>query len=159
MDSLVIGPLFEILFGLFDETSFECKALVIMPDHVHLLTVKNDDSEQTLGDLVCILKSKSLHVLKKRGFIASSFWQKGYYEHVIRNERDYIEKAKYLIGNPIQAGLACTDEDYRYLYISLDKDGATQGRPLRGEETPVRPLRGEETQGRSLRGEEAVSGK
>ena len=34
---------------------------------------------------------------KKVGF---SVWQKGYYDHVIRNENDYLEIWKYIEGNP-----------------------------------------------------------
>ena len=38
------------------------------------------------------------------------------YDHIIRNERDYIEKLQYLIMNPVEAGLVERPEDYRWLY-------------------------------------------
>jgi hypothetical protein len=36
--------------------------------------------------------------------------------HIIRNEKDYYEKLRYLIMNPVEAGLVSRAEDYRWLY-------------------------------------------
>lgn len=32
-------------------------------------------------------------------------WQRGYYEHIIRNDEDYIECMKYIEENPIKKSL------------------------------------------------------
>ena len=29
-------------------------------------------------------------------------WQRNYYEHVIRDENDYITKAEYILNNPLK---------------------------------------------------------
>jgi REP element-mobilizing transposase RayT len=30
------------------------------------------------------------------------FWQRGYYEHVIRNEKEFNEIGEYILGNPLK---------------------------------------------------------
>lgn len=56
---------------------------------------------------------KRKQVSRKRAiratFFISSFlpfdknmWQRNYYEHVIRDENDYIEKAQYMLNNPLK---------------------------------------------------------
>jgi hypothetical protein len=36
---------------------------------------------------------------------SSSFWQRGFYDHIIRNEKDWNEKAKYIESHPIKEEL------------------------------------------------------
>ena len=128
----VIALLFDQLLRLFDESCFECDVLVIMPDHLHFIAHKKDSqSRERLYDLVRLLKSKSLYLLKKANVVVRTFWQHGYYEHVIRNERDWTEKARYVLDNPIKAGLVASHQDYPYLFVKGVNNGAAQGRPLR----------------------------
>ena len=39
-------------------------------------------------------------------------WQDGYYERVLRQEEDAQAFARYIVNNPIRAGLVETPEDY-----------------------------------------------
>jgi hypothetical protein len=42
-------------------------------------------------------------------------WQEGYYDRVLRAEEDALEVARYVVSNPVRAGL-CTDvREYPYL--------------------------------------------
>jgi len=141
MNSDSAGHLYETLLELFDESDFVCDALVMLPDHLHLLTHKEGDSKEKLSDLICVLKSKSFYLLKKQKVVSCSFWRQGYYKHVIRNEKDWLEKAQYVTNNPVKAGLAPSAEAYPYLFVNGMFYGATQGRPLRGRKEPDVPLR------------------
>ena len=73
---------------------------VIMPNHVHLLLQINDCDNgrsmiaPTISNVVRHLKGC---VSKELGF---SVWQKGFYDHVIRNEVDYENIWIYIEGNP-----------------------------------------------------------
>jgi len=44
---------------------------------------------------------------KQAGF---SVWQKGFYDHVIRNDKDYLDVWNYIEGNPGK-----WEEDMRYV--------------------------------------------
>ena len=73
---------------------------VIMPNHIHLLlqinTVINGRSmiAPTISTVVRLMKGA---VSKQAGF---SVWQKGFYDHVIRNDNDYRDIWNYIEGNP-----------------------------------------------------------
>ena len=73
---------------------------VIMPNHVHLLLQINTDANgrsmiaHTISTVVRLMKGA---VSKQAGFSA---WQKGFYDHVIRGNQDYIDVWNYIDGNP-----------------------------------------------------------
>ena len=73
---------------------------VIMPNHVHLLLQIHSDSNgrsmiaPTISTVVRLMKGT---VSKQAGF---AVWQKGFYDHVIRNDNDYLDIWNYIEGNP-----------------------------------------------------------
>jgi REP element-mobilizing transposase RayT len=72
---------------------------VIMPNHVHLIVSNCEQTggaspSPTLGDIIRVIKSVSAHRC------AGLKWQRSYYEHIIRSERDYLEIWNYIDGNP-----------------------------------------------------------
>lgn len=73
---------------------------VIMPNHIHLLLQINTDVSgrsmiaPTMSTVVRLMKGT---VTKQAGF---SVWQKGFYDHVIRNDNDYRDIWNYIEGNP-----------------------------------------------------------
>jgi REP element-mobilizing transposase RayT len=85
---------------------------VIMPDHVHgLIEIEQDeDSLQspTLGQLVGWFKGMSRHRYSLG--VAShewprykgKFWQPGFHDHIVRDDRDYQNRMKYIERNPIR---------------------------------------------------------
>ena len=66
---------------------------VIMPNHVHMI-VFNSDNDASLAKKIQYFKSN----LTRR--LGRSIWQRGYYEYVIRSERDYLVRWKYIDDNP-----------------------------------------------------------
>ena len=131
LSSEVLAELHSTMLTVFGETSFTCDALVVMPDHCHFVTQKTTLNSESLGDLLCRLKSKTWFVLKELRLVTGSFWQKNYYEHGIRNDRDWYEKIKYIQENPVRACLVTDTEAYPHLYVRHLASGSTQGRPLR----------------------------
>ncbi|NIE73945.1 transposase [Pantoea sp. Ap-967] len=88
-----------------------CRSLawVVMPDHVHWLLELKDT---TLGTLMQRFKCQSSHALRKAGVGASPIWQAGYYDHALRRDEDVVKMARYIIANPIRAGLVTKAGDY-----------------------------------------------
>ena len=79
-------------------------AFVVMPDHVHWLFALG--SKHQLPNVVKTIKSK---VSIK---IGKPVWQSGYYDHAIRQDEDIVNIARYIIANPIRAGLVKRVGDY-----------------------------------------------
>ena len=46
-----------------------------------------------------IINSYKSMVTKEIGY---SIWQRNYYEHIIRNEKEYLEIKEYIIRNPVK---------------------------------------------------------
>lgn len=73
---------------------------VVMPNHIHLLLQIHTDADgrsliaPTISTVVRLMKGT---VSKQAGF---SVWQKGFYDHVIRNDKDYQSIWNYIQGNP-----------------------------------------------------------
>jgi hypothetical protein len=55
-----------------------------MADHIHLLISVNKRQDVSL-----VINQMKGFVSKKAGF---SLWQRSYYDHIIRDEQDYLEK-------------------------------------------------------------------
>ena len=79
-------------------------ACVVMPDHMHWLFQLN--KTQTLSKLIQAIKSTSAHMIGKR------IWQSGFYDHAMRKDEDMLAIARYIIANPVRAGLVKRVGDY-----------------------------------------------
>ncbi len=67
---------------------------VVMPNHVHLLIQIPHDRGVSLFDIVRSTKSV---VTRQWG---APVWQRSYYEHVVRGEKDAMRYWKYIDDNP-----------------------------------------------------------
>ena len=72
-------------------------AYVVMPDHLHWLMQLGDI--EALSQCVQRLKSMSTKALK------SGLWQKGFHDRALRKEEDLPAIARYVVANPVRAGL------------------------------------------------------
>ena len=79
---------------------------VIMPNHIHLILVFDRASIQTKnGRMISaptvpvVIGQSKRWVSKQIGF---SCWQKSYYEHIIRNEQEYLKISEYIQNNPLK---------------------------------------------------------
>ncbi|HGA2320911.1 TPA: transposase [Pseudomonas putida] len=91
------------------ENSCHSLAWVVMPDHVHWLI---ELKEITLSTLMRRFKARSSHNLRKAGTSTARVWQAGYHDRALRKEADVIKAARYIIANPIRAGLVNKVGDY-----------------------------------------------
>ena len=83
----------------YEQLSVPC--YVIMPNHVHLMVLVGLGSSgtptptnQTIPALVSSIKRLTNRVAGK------SLWQRGYYDHIVRNEDDYLQICSYIESNP-----------------------------------------------------------
>src|SRR5262249_31793266 len=90
---------------------FAVPAYCFMPDHLHVLASGiNDDS-----DLI-----RFAHAVKRRtGYeyrrlSANDLWQKGYFEHVLRDDEVTEIVMRYILANPVRAGLCTAPKDYPF---------------------------------------------
>lgn len=85
---------------------------VLMPDHLHLFVAIAPGGED-LSKWVQILKVTLAKALREQGQ-TSPFWQKGFFDHVLRSAESYRLKWEYVRENPVRAGLVKRPEDWPY---------------------------------------------
>lgn len=78
-------------------------AWVLMPDHVHMLCgLADNESLSTLVGRVKVVTSKlANNVLGRDG----AFWARGYHDHALRSRERMHQAIRYLVANPVRAGL------------------------------------------------------
>jgi len=78
-------------------------AYVVMPDHVHwLVTLEKGE----IANAVKRIKSIFSQQIKQK------VWSAGFYDHVIRADEDLANVARYIVANPLRAGLVNRVGDY-----------------------------------------------
>jgi len=85
---------------------------VLMPDHLHCF-VGVAPGGLSLSKWVQILKvtlAKSLREQEHQG----PFWQKGFFDHVLRSGESYNRKWEYVRENPVRAGLVKQSADWPF---------------------------------------------
>jgi REP element-mobilizing transposase RayT len=84
-------------------------AFVVMPDHFHwLVELRAGD----LSSLMCKVKAKSALQVNRATGSNGPIWQRGYHDRAIRREHDLQPAARYIIYNPVRAGLVRRVQDY-----------------------------------------------
>jgi REP element-mobilizing transposase RayT len=79
-------------------------AFVVMPDHMHWLMQLGVGA--SLPKVVGAVKAVTAHGLGGR------IWQSGFHDHALRQEEDMAKLARYIVANPLRAGLAQRVGDY-----------------------------------------------
>ena len=114
------APLFQVFeFGQILATTMRHQvtqqharslAFVIMPDHVHWLLQLT--GSRSLSMIVNVTKSGTARRINSVRDTNGQIWQKGFYDRAIRREEDLESVARYIVTNPLRAGL--TDSLRRY---------------------------------------------
>ena len=79
-------------------------AVVVMPDHLHWLMTLGEDAELSM-----VVRAVKAVTAKKLG---GALWQRGFHDHALRREEDLLEVARYVVANPVRAGLVARVGDY-----------------------------------------------
>ena len=75
-----------------------------MPDHVHWLIQMTDDGN--LPEMIRLYKAKVSVLLQQR------IWQRGFHDHVLRDGEEVRDIARYIVANPLRAGLCESIGEY-----------------------------------------------
>ena len=130
---------------------------VVMPNHLHGIIIVEDTcrgevssplfttnetpgkgevtpplQKYTLGQIVAYFKYQTTKQINKfRSAYGVPFWQRNYYEHIIRNEKELTEIREYIINNPLKWELDRENPE------NIQRGGNPLGRPEeKGGEIP-----------------------
>jgi len=92
---------------------------VIMPNHVHLLI--QTEKEESLNSILQSLKGFSGLAINKLLNRKGKFWEEESYDRVVRDEKHFDICMKYIIKNPVKAGLCQDGLKYKWSYFYFTK--------------------------------------
>ena len=109
-DPRLARAVIRALRDLSEEGVCTTHAFVVMPDHLHWLFTLTAGS---LAGLVARGKSRSAQAiniqLSKQG---APVWQRGFHDHALRRDEDLQAVARYVVANPVRAGLVDSARNY-----------------------------------------------
>jgi len=118
-----------IASAIFDTVQFRnekfiwfTSVLLLMPDHLHAI-MSFPPYKQTIKDRIANWKR----------WLATHHrivWQEDFFEHRLRSEQARVEKADYIINNPVRAGFVTNPEDWPFVWFAQrgPKSGSNLGR-------------------------------
>ena len=93
---------------------------VVMPDHVHAILQPLEKQPGLWYNPTDILRSiKGFSGRNINAYLGRNgqVWQQESHDRIIRNEKDFLEKWKYIFENPIRSKLVERPEDYEFIFI------------------------------------------
>lgn len=96
------------------DSHVETLAFVIMPDHFHWLVQLT--GERSLSSCVNLVKSLATREIHANGIYRGKVWQRGFHDRAIRKEDDLIAVARYIVANPLRAGLVRSIREYPHWF-------------------------------------------
>ena len=97
----IVREQFEIMNHLYEDINVN--HYVIMPNHIHfIIEISNGRSETPAPTRANAIVPKYISTFKRftNKKCGIELWQRSYYDHIIRNESDLIEKQNYILSNP-----------------------------------------------------------
>ena len=99
------------LRGAHEDGWVSSLAWVVMPDHLHWLVQLE---RYSLDRLMRRIKSNSARQANHRLGLSDAFWQDGYHDRALRRDEDLLAVARYIVANPLRAGLVRRVGDYPF---------------------------------------------
>ena len=124
-DDLGRKALREAILKVRAKYPFKIDAFVLLPDHFHcLLTLPDGDKDFSVrlrliktyvtkyyGEQLGVDRVVSLSRQKRQ---EQNLWQRRFWEHLIRDERDYALHCDYIHNNPVKHGLCLKPQDWPF---------------------------------------------
>ena len=107
-----------------DGKVFDLHAFCIMSNHVHVIfEISKADWQSAQPDLSKVMQSLKRHTARQANLILGrqgAFWQDESYDHVIRDNEEYIRIVNYVLENPVKAGLVAQWDEWQWTYCKSD---------------------------------------
>jgi len=100
-----------------NEKFYTLIAVIVMPDHVHLLLTPNEGYD--LSRITKGIKGASARQLNLKRGTSGSIWQDESFDRIIRDQNELNEKLNYMLNNPVKRGLTESPWDYHGWYFNV----------------------------------------
>jgi putative transposase len=103
-----------------NERPFAVDAIVILPDHLHtIMTLPSGDADfpgrwRRIKGLFTQHVAAAGATVERNSGGGFALWQRRFWEHTIRNEKDFERHVDYIHYNPVKHGLVTCVRDWPY---------------------------------------------
>lgn len=114
-----IASMLASAFRFYDSSLYELHSYCLMPNHVHLLIrplLNGQGGFHQTSAIVQRLKSFTAKRIDAHLGRRGKVWQADYFDRFIRNPADYLNVVKYILDNPLKAGLVKRHEEWKHAY-------------------------------------------
>jgi putative transposase len=91
-------------------------AATILPDHAHWLLLDCRSLSSTVGRYKSLVTARA----RAQGY-PHRIWQRSFWDHIVRDTEKLDRIVRYVLENPIRAGLCERFEDYPYTVVFPDR--------------------------------------
>jgi len=110
-DAPLVNLVLTQILRTASSSSFDVVAYCCMPDHLHLLV---EATAETASLLEFVKDAKQCSSFHAKVLLGAPLWQVGYFERVLRSDEDTRAVARYILQNPVRAGLVKDACEYRF---------------------------------------------
>ena len=100
----------------WDNIDYELICYSIMPNHVHMLVYVErflKPFHKTMQSIKRFSSRESNKIINRQGI----FWHEENYDHIVRNPKELNNIIKYIMNNPVKAGLVDNADDWKWRYL------------------------------------------
>ena len=95
------------------EKGFEVIAYCFMPDHLHLVVEGLSDTADCKGFIKSAKQYSGYYYARANG--RARLWQRYGHDRIIRADAEFVDSVRYVVANPVKAGLAQAPRQYPFL--------------------------------------------
>lgn len=100
--------------------AFDLLVYTVMPDHLHILAGGTSENADALAFVKRLKQTTSYNFIRHGG--GRRLWQQSFFDHVLRRDENAMAIARYIVENPVRAGLCESAEDWVYTGGTLVSD-------------------------------------
>ena len=110
-----------------DKIRYDLYASCIMPNHGHILIEpraveeakhKGKSAKYPVTDTLRLLKGNTARACNLKLGRSGHFWHHESYDHYARDEKELEQTIKYILNNPVKAGLVKEWKDWQFTYVN-----------------------------------------
>lgn len=106
-----------------DGKVYTLEAFCIMPNHGHVVCTPLEKENGEFNSLSEILQSLKRHTARQANLAlgrSGTFWQDESYDHVVRDQAELERIVKYVLNNPVKAGLVNDWKEWKWSYSRFE---------------------------------------
>jgi REP-associated tyrosine transposase len=112
IDAGVVTLVYRQILRAAAQDGFAVVAYCFMPDHLHLLVEGLRDDSDCLRFIKLAKQYSGFYYSQERG---RTLWQRYGFETIVRDDELTLVAARYVLQNPVRAGLVATPRDYPFI--------------------------------------------